>query len=393
MPPLIGNSPSDGPLDIVPPAEIAAPEVPPISGGVGVIGDVVPPVGWVPEDSSVTAFTIVVVPCPSRNCNDDSSESITEEADLSELERDKLTGNNSNEDNRGDELDFQNVVADAYTNFSDELQSRENAEKFVNDLLDEASRQLGSSVEELPKNVSNAMLHNIRSHINEQGNISGVEEAFHKDFDESLLDAIESAWLSQPMLLATTFPMTMQFTPRVPGGGGLALGVITTGIIGGVLVESLMEKTNNGESESNSSKRETAGETGGTANPNPGDPEEKRKREFALEAACAAANVPCPTRSQIEGVADHAFNKHVFQKRDLSRLGVGSPQQLANTIEDGILRAVESPIGDKVRILNANRTAYFDPLHETITIVDKRLGIPGTIFKPDKGFKAFLELK
>ena len=45
VPPPIGNSPSDGPLDIVPPAEIVAPEVPPISGGVGVIGDVVPPVG------------------------------------------------------------------------------------------------------------------------------------------------------------------------------------------------------------------------------------------------------------------------------------------------------------------------------------------------------------
>lgn len=66
--------------------------------------------------------------------------------------------------------------------------------------------------------------------------------------------------------------------------------------------------------------------------------------------------------------------------------------ELAHAIEGGILRAVKSPIGDKVRILNRNRTAYFDPLHETIIIVDKRPHIPGTIYKPDKGFKDFLDL-
>ena len=98
------------------------------------------------------------------------------------------------------------------------------------------------------------------------------------------------------------------------------------------------------------------------------------------------------SRAQIEAIADHAFNKHVFQQKDLSRLGASTPEQLANVIEQGISRAINSPIGDKVKVLDLNRTAYFDPLHGTITIVDARPGL-GTIYKPDGGFPDFLRLR
>jgi hypothetical protein len=99
------------------------------------------------------------------------------------------------------------------------------------------------------------------------------------------------------------------------------------------------------------------------------------------------------SREQAEAIADHAFNKHFAQQRDLARLGVSSPAELADVIEQGVQRALTSPIGDKVKILDANRTAYFDPLHNSIIIVDTRPGIPGTIFKPDGGFKDFLKLR
>ena len=78
-------------------------------------------------------------------------------------------------------------------------------------------------------------------------------------------------------------------------------------------------------------------------------------------------------------------------QRDLDEL-VTSPEKLVKVIEQVIERAMSSPIKDKVRVLDANRTAYFDPLYNTIVIVDKRLGVPGIIYKPSNGFEDFLNL-
>ena len=289
-------------------------------------------------------LTIKVEPCPASGCGDDSSGSVNDEASNNKEQVDNII-----EDDSDDDFDSarQDVIDAASEKFSDSL-SKEQAENFVNNLLDEASKQLGISVEELPRNVSDAMLYNIGSHINGQNSTSEVKKAFRRDFYESVLEASLDARLDAiptPFTFSASggvFSPTVQFTPDVGGGGGLGYIAIGVGVgyLADKLTEALMDRTNDGKSDSDSnSERDTSGET---ANPSPNpedpdkDPEGKEKRRLERLAKKLKLNIDSPTTRQLLDNLDKTVDGYISLFRSPTIRGKVPGEFLNKTVGEAL---------------------------------------------------------
>lgn len=83
-----------------------------------------------------------------------------------------------------------------------------------------------------------------------------------------------------------------------------------------------------------------------------------------------------------------SFVKHVLVQGDLAGLELRTREQLAEFV-DQILSSPNS----YVRSLSGGRTAYWDPLHDVVVILNPNSAHQGTIFRPSEGISYFFGLR
>jgi len=106
--------------------------------------------------------------------------------------------------------------------------------------------------------------------------------------------------------------------------------------------------------------------------------------------------LPYGINKSLDDIADRIANGHALGKhgqKDLKRLGISSAEDLKDAILDGIKRAENSPLGDKVRTLSNGRRGFYDPENRTVIIIDPKSKDLWTIMIPDNPWKYFMGLK
>ena len=123
-PPPLGTSPSDGPLDVAPPASVQGPSAPEIGDGTpGAIGAVAPPIGWEPEKSD-EVFVLqnedenyTSPGCPTGYISDRKGRCKYKSSEVNEgyleniKKRDSMTGANANPTHKDAEEERERVAS------------------------------------------------------------------------------------------------------------------------------------------------------------------------------------------------------------------------------------------------------------------------------------------